>query len=111
MYSHGDLVHRESAEVPQFHNSTLQRIEIVELVQGGIQVQQVDVRGRRMPSHVWRRDLKRAAATLQPASGPRMIHQDPSDDAGRHREEVRPVLPVLIRFEICSRSCWRSCSK
>jgi hypothetical protein len=89
----GRFVQREPAEVPQFHDTTLSRVEFRQTVQQVVQSNDVQVGLRGKQCGAIELHAHPAAGAFPHLSPPGVVDEDPAHHLGRQREELRPVLP------------------
>ena len=99
--AHGDaerprrLLDVEAAEEAQLHQLGLARVERGQLVEGGVEVQQVRLRGPG-PGGALDQGDAHAAAPLGRAAAARVVHEDAPHQPRGHREQLLAVLPGRV---------------
>ena len=87
------LFQRESAEEPQFGDPGFTLIERGKLVESVIEIEHVNVALRALSGVLGERHASPPPGPLRHLMGARTIDEDAPHHLGRHREELRAVLP------------------
>lgn len=90
----GGLLHRQAAEEPKLDDAALPRLEGLELMEGLVEGEQVDVHLDRFVEGVAEGDSHQVAPPLRGQAGASMVDEDAAHQRGREAEELGPVLPL-----------------
>src|SRR5688572_21780927 len=100
MQRFGGFFDAESCKESHLHDLTLSKIDCRQRIQGIVERNQFVTRLARDDECFVQRDYLGAATSFLKPTGPRSIHEDASHHSGRHREEMRTILPpYLIDFD------------